>query len=97
MARAQYALPLPGGKHLRMPALGCCFCPDGCGYIESDYAPGTYYPCNVCNPKWSRVAFSAGCRGMTRPVESGQTRQPNTAQHTRPTFPTLPPSSEEPR
>lgn len=25
------------------------------GYIESDYAPGTYYPCATCNPDWQRV------------------------------------------
>lgn len=28
------------------------------GYIESDYAPGTYYPCADCNPNWSRVSAS---------------------------------------
>jgi hypothetical protein len=26
------------------------------GFIESDYAPGTYYPCVTCNPNWTRVA-----------------------------------------
>jgi hypothetical protein len=29
------------------------------GYIESDYEPGTYYPCATCNPNWARVSIDA--------------------------------------
>lgn len=25
------------------------------GFIESDYDPGTFYPCADCNPNWRRV------------------------------------------
>ena len=25
------------------------------GRIESDYAPGTFYPCVDCNPNWARL------------------------------------------
>lgn len=25
------------------------------GFIESDYEPGTFYPCVDCNPHWRRV------------------------------------------
>lgn len=40
-------------------------CPDrrscgGKGYTESDFAPGTYYPCVSCNPNWSRTNSPAG-------------------------------------
>jgi hypothetical protein len=27
----------------------CAYCTNGCGWIESDAAPGTYYPCSTCN------------------------------------------------
>lgn len=31
-----------------------CGCsPEGC--IESDHAPGSFYPCNNCNPEWCRI------------------------------------------
>lgn len=29
----------------------CC----DAGRTESDYAPGTFYPCVSCNPDWRRV------------------------------------------
>jgi hypothetical protein len=29
------------------------------GYIESDAAPGTFYPCATCNPNWQRVKVAA--------------------------------------
>jgi hypothetical protein len=32
-----------------------CTCQDG--RIESDYDPGTWYPCCTCNPNWSRIPF----------------------------------------
>lgn len=34
-----------------------CSCTDG--RIESDHAPGTFYPCYTCNPNWSRISFEA--------------------------------------
>lgn len=27
------------------------------GFIESDYAPGTFYPCVTCNQGWSRICL----------------------------------------
>jgi len=31
-----------------------CSC-GGTGCIESDYAPGSFYPCVTCNPGWVRI------------------------------------------
>lgn len=32
------------------------------GFIESDYAPGTFYPCVDCNPDWRRVRLPDAVR-----------------------------------
>jgi hypothetical protein len=33
-----------------LPRDYCIFCTNT-GWSESDYAPGTFYPCSTCNPK----------------------------------------------
>lgn len=58
--RARLTAALP---HWRYIPAACCRALYGwpcdvaacLGYIESDYAPGTFYPCATCNPLWSRV------------------------------------------
>jgi hypothetical protein len=41
------------------------------GFIESDYARGTYYSCVTCNPNWSRVAAPNAASGSHPQPEGG--------------------------
>lgn len=36
----------PSGKNKKKKCLTCCFCPRGCGYVDSPGAPG---PCGWCD------------------------------------------------
>ncbi len=51
-----------------------CSC-KGAGCIESDYAPGTFYPCVTCNPDWCRIKEPPTWRLAGEPLRAARTTE----------------------